>query len=339
VRFGLSGLSAQSLDDSREAYGRELRRIPALAEAAEASGFDSVWVTEHHVSDDGYLPAPLVALGAIATRTERVLLGTNVALAPLYQPVRLAEECAVVDQVAGGRLVLGLGLGYRPEEFAALEVEPSDRVPRLARAVEVCRAAWRGDPVGPPDGARRSPVRPLPSQDPGPPIWVGAWVEAGVRRARHLGDGYIAPVGTVKDLRRRLAWLDEEAPLDGYPVAVSVNAFVAASGAWEKAERGVGHVLEQYGRWYSGSDDPEDTGKGRLVTSRAGGPPPHFVAGTPEDCVEQLAPLCALLASLPGGGDGHLLVRLTYPGLGEADARTSVELFGRDVIPALRGAA
>jgi alkanesulfonate monooxygenase SsuD/methylene tetrahydromethanopterin reductase-like flavin-dependent oxidoreductase (luciferase family) len=85
-------------------------------EAAEAAGFDSVWLGEHHNNPVLY-PAPLVGLAAIASRTRSILLGTGVLLLPLYHPLMLAEGTAMVDLISGGRLILGVGAGYAPEEF------------------------------------------------------------------------------------------------------------------------------------------------------------------------------------------------------------------------------
>jgi alkanesulfonate monooxygenase SsuD/methylene tetrahydromethanopterin reductase-like flavin-dependent oxidoreductase (luciferase family) len=335
IQFGLGGLAAQAIHDDRVAYGQETALLVQLARDAEATGFDSVWVTEHHVSTDGYLPAPLVALGALAVATQRVQLGTNIALAPLFQPIRLAEEAAFLDQLSRGRLILGLGLGYRPEELAAFGVRADQRVARLLACLEVLRTAWtgRGVPVRVGNDELSLPVRPLPSTIAGPPIWLGAWVEAGVRRARRIGDGYIAPVGTVKDLGRRLEWLQEDSPLGDFPVAISLNGFVGGADAWDRVARGTEHVLGNYRRWYGASDDPATTGKGR-ISPETTGPPPHFVVGTPEQCVEALSPLCRFLSS--NVRNGHILIRLTFPGLPEEDAIRSVHLFGTEVIPALR---
>jgi alkanesulfonate monooxygenase SsuD/methylene tetrahydromethanopterin reductase-like flavin-dependent oxidoreductase (luciferase family) len=339
LQFGLAGLSGQSVTGDAQTFNVELKRTLLLAEAAESVGFDSVWATEHHFSPDGYNPSPLVLLAAISSLTQKVMLGTNIALAPLYQPLRLAEDAAVVDQLSAGRLILGLGLGYRPEELAAFGIAPEARVSRLVTCVETLKMAWSpGRSATSPPGDAVPSVRPSPLSTGGPPIWLGAWVEAGVRRARRLGDGYIAPIGTPKDLTRRLEWLETERAMDGFPIAVSVNGFVSAERAWEKAAAGFEHVMRQYQDWYGASDDPLATGKGRLATVSKHQSPPHFVAGTPGACVQMLEPLARLLSRVPGGGPGHILIRLTYPGQSENDALASVRFFGTEVIPALRAA-
>jgi len=102
---------------------------------AEQLGFESVWLSEHHFTDDGYLPAISTMLGVLASRTSTVRLGTAVVLAPLHHPLRLAEDMAVVDQLSAGRLEVGLAPGYRQEEFSVLGIDRRQRTPqaRVAR--------------------------------------------------------------------------------------------------------------------------------------------------------------------------------------------------------------
>src|SRR5262249_28696338 len=169
-----------------------------LAERAEQLGLDSVWVSEHHFVDDGYLPALLPMCAAIAARTDRVRIGTGVMLAPLHDPLRLAEDAAVTDLISGGRLILGIGLGWREEEFAGLGVPLAERVPRMVAGMDTMRRAWRGDLA--PGGARQDlpavAVRPLPAQPGGPPLWIGGPSEPAARRPGPLAGGRPAPDGT-----------------------------------------------------------------------------------------------------------------------------------------------
>ncbi len=129
VRFGLAY-------DFRnpERWGRPWAEVfDALLEQIEyvdTLGFDSIWITEHHFVPDGYAPSPVTLLAAIAARTENVKLGTDILLLPLYHAVRLAEDLATVDLISGGRLMLGIGMGYRDEEFEAFGQTRRERVGR-----------------------------------------------------------------------------------------------------------------------------------------------------------------------------------------------------------------
>jgi alkanesulfonate monooxygenase SsuD/methylene tetrahydromethanopterin reductase-like flavin-dependent oxidoreductase (luciferase family) len=101
------------------------REMFRQAERAEELGFDSLWLTEHHFTDDGYLPSMIPMASALAARTRRVTIGTYVLLVPFYHPVKLAEDAAVTDVISNGRLRLGLGLGYSPEEFDGFSIARS----------------------------------------------------------------------------------------------------------------------------------------------------------------------------------------------------------------------
>ena len=120
MKIGLSPLQGQA------SFEETLREC----EQAEAAGFDSIWLGEHHNHPVLY-PAPLIGLAAVASRTRSIRLGTGVLLLPLYHPVTVAEEGAMVDIISGGRLILGIGAGYAPEEFAAFGYSIKERGSRL----------------------------------------------------------------------------------------------------------------------------------------------------------------------------------------------------------------
>src|SRR5881409_2839869 len=145
VHVGIGLFTAQIPVGSRRTFAREYRETLDLVRLAESVGFDSAWVSEHHGASDGYLPSLLPMLAAFAASTERMQLGTGVVLAPFHDPIRLAEDAAVVDQLSGGRLILGLGLGWRDEEFRMFGQEVGERVHRTVDAVEVLRRAWTGE--------------------------------------------------------------------------------------------------------------------------------------------------------------------------------------------------
>ena len=144
VRVGIGLFTGQIPVGSGRTFAREYRETLDLVRLAESMGFDSAWVSEHHGASDGYLPSLLPMLAAFAASTERMQLGTGVVLAPLHDPLRLAEDAAVVDQLSGGRLILGLGIGWREEEFRMFGVPKSERALRTEETIQILRQAWTG---------------------------------------------------------------------------------------------------------------------------------------------------------------------------------------------------
>ena len=136
-----------------ELYAQTLARIVA----AERRGLEAVWVTEHHGFADGYLPQPLVFCAAIAARTTRLRIGTGIAIAPLTHPQALAEQAAIVDLLSAGRLELGLGAGYREDEFAAFGADLSRRYETLEQTAQALGELWSSGRATPVPRSRRCP--------------------------------------------------------------------------------------------------------------------------------------------------------------------------------------
>jgi probable F420-dependent oxidoreductase len=177
--------------------------IRRVAEAAEELGFDSVWATEHiivgpeAVDPYGRVYAPLVTLAWIAGFTSRVNLGTSIILVPLHHPIHLAKEVATLHELSGGRVTLGVGMGWHRDEFELMGVEFTGRGRRGDEAIRVVRALWRGEPPSP-----DATFAPLPS--PLPEIWVGGSSARAIRRARELGDAWHPSRGSSPDDVRRV---------------------------------------------------------------------------------------------------------------------------------------
>ncbi|HVN88565.1 MAG TPA: LLM class flavin-dependent oxidoreductase [Candidatus Binataceae bacterium] len=161
---------------------------------AETIGYDDVWLTEHHFVDDGHAPSPLILAGAVAMRTKKIRIGTSVLLLPLYDPVRVAEDGATIDLLSGGRFELGIGVGYRQEEFDGLGIAYSSRGARANEGLDIIRRLWEGETVTHHSkhfNIDKAKLSPLPLQRPHPALWVGGFAKASARRAARLGDGYI----------------------------------------------------------------------------------------------------------------------------------------------------
>jgi probable F420-dependent oxidoreductase len=316
--------------------GRNFEATIQECERAEAMGFDSVWLGEHHNHPLLY-PTPLISLAAIASRTQRLRLGTGVLLLPLYHPLAVAEQGAMVDMISGGRLILGLGAGYAPEEFSAFGISIKERGNRLEEGASLLRRLWTEEHVSHEGRHYRVAdvsLGPRPAQQPRPPIWFAGWVEAAIRRAARLGDGWLGgPSARLEELAtcvrifqaaRQAVARDDDRP------AIALMRYVFVADSLEQAYATIGdatlRIFETtYFHW------PHPVVKrppGRLTIQRLA--EERFILGTPEQCLEQIARFRRPL------GLTHLICRLSFPGVPREASMASVERFTREVMPALR---
>jgi probable F420-dependent oxidoreductase len=204
--------------------------IATVASAAEAAGFDAVFVTDHPAPADRWLATgghhaldPFVALSFAAAATSRLRLHTNLLVLAYRNPFHSAKAIATLDQLSGGRMIVGVGAGYLEGEFDALGVDFEARNELTDEAIVTMRAAWRGDSVvGSGRGWRAggNTLHPTPRQVPGPPIWVGGNSRRAIRRAVELGDGWMpmpSPAGSERRLHTpAIGSLDDLAARLGY---------------------------------------------------------------------------------------------------------------------------
>lgn len=220
----------------------------------EQVGFDGAWVPEHHLAEDGYMPSPLIALGAIAARTKRLRLGSAIALAPLYHPTRFAEDCAVLDIIAGGRLEMGLAIGYRKREAAAFGVDFTKRGRIFDEWLQVVTRLWAGETVdfaGQHYSVSRASVMPPPPRGR-IPLYVGGFGDKAIERVMRYGDGYIGS----EDVCDRYVRLLREKGKDAATAKVRITGlFTVVAHDPEKAREELApyfhHVNNSYGEWFS----------------------------------------------------------------------------------------
>jgi len=169
------------------------KRVLDQIEWADRIGFDRVALAEHHFLDEGFLPGLMVAASAIAARTRRVLIDSEILLAPLHHPVRLAEDAALVDIISNGRLTLSVAGGYREEEYAALGMKLSERAGRMEECLQIIRKCWTEEEFSW-DGKyyqlKNVRMTPKPVQPGGPKLILGGGAEAVARRAARFADGF-----------------------------------------------------------------------------------------------------------------------------------------------------
>ncbi|NYD68100.1 LLM class flavin-dependent oxidoreductase [Agromyces atrinae] len=166
---------------------------------AEEVGLDSVWVSEHHFHDAHFVGSLAAYCGAMVQATERITVGYGLALAPLHDPIRMAEDAAFLDTLSGGRFVMGIGLGYRDIEFEGFETTSKNRVGRTVELVDICRQAWTGETiehVGKHFTRTGLRVSPVPVTPGGPPIMMGGHHPNAIDRAARIADRFCMDAGT-----------------------------------------------------------------------------------------------------------------------------------------------
>ncbi len=288
----------------------DLAGLETFLARAEALGYESVWVQEQILGAAGSLE-PVTLLAHAAARTRRVRLGTAVLLTPLRSPVQLAKSLATVDQLSGGRLIVGVGLGSRTQIYPAFGLSPERRVRRFVEGLEVMKRLWTEERVTF-DGAffklENAAMAPKPVQKPHPPIWFGGRHPDALRRAVRLGDGFIGAGSSstaefreaVDHVRRCLG----EAGRDPATFALAKRVYLAVD---SDRSRALGRLREWFG-WYYGN---------AALAERVA------LAGPVEECLEGLREIRAI-------GAGLLLLNPAF------DEARHMELFAEKILPALR---
>ncbi len=211
--------------------------LAAQGERAEALGFASFWLPESHFGARGALPQPLLLLAAIAARTRTLGLGTTSYLLPVRHPLQVAEDVAVLDRLSEGRVILGVGRGFRSDLFAAFDVPSKEKRDRFQSALEQMIRAWSGEPITTDgDGGEAVRLAPLPVQRPHPPIWVAAFGPKAVEQAGRLGLPYLAsPIESLEALAenhaRHRGVLSEEGRAVQLAVPVMRTVFITKDDA------------------------------------------------------------------------------------------------------------
>ncbi len=297
----------------------------------ESAGFGAVLVPEHHGAEDGYMPSPLVALAAIAARTSRITLGSGIALGPLYHPVRFAEDCAVLDILSGGRLAMGLGIGYRRRETAGYGVDFTRRGARFDEFLEIVTRLWAGQEVsfaGQHFTVENARINPLPPRGR-VPLFIGGFAPKALDRVAKYGNGYfgneefIAPylqalIANGKDPAAARIWIQQ---------LFTVVARDPAA-ALEELAPYFHHVNNMYGQWMNedkaiGMDSP-GLKEMRLDAFKASG---ILEVLTPEQAVTKFK---GMQERIP---IEHITLMLP-PGLPPGQFKPYAELFAKEVIPA-----
>ncbi len=332
--FGL--ISAQRSPGDPRSWTDLYREALDLTVRAEELGYRSVWTTEHHFIDDGYMASLLPMSAAMAAKTSTIEIGTGVMLAPLHHPLRLAEDAATVQLISGGRLTLGLGLGWMPVEFDALGANLKQRGRAMDEILTILPQAWSGRPFAHQGSVYRFPsigVRPTPEVPI--PIVIGGGAEAAVRRAARTTEGFFSNASPAR-VGEQVAWGTDELARagrdpDSFRWIYYTVMFPGTNpdAAWE---RGRSHVHAM--RWKYGDMEPSASRSGELPE-----PPPlspeteeklreSTLLGRGSDIAEQIAGIRAA-----AGVDLDIVARSYFPTLSYPEQVEVMEQLADEVAP------
>lgn len=291
---------------------------------AEESGFDSVWVGEHHGRAD-QCPSPLVLLSHLAACTRRVRLGTGSLLVPFYHPVRLAAEIAMLSELSEGRAIIGLSPGYAAHEFAAFGIPPEEKAGRFVDGVMAVRRLLRERDVAFDGRFFTFPAMTIPVARERFPveIWLGVGGPKLIARAAELADRlYIGMPATLDQIRKRIAGY--RAALEasgrrfsGERVAANRLVFVTEDDALRR--RAIARAAELFANQYRRFGNPDALAAGADAAERS-----PAIIGTPDECV-------ARLREIEAAGTGYVVVDMHC--IDRESARQSMRLFAARVLP------
>lgn len=334
-------LPIQSLSVDLAQLWDELREEVA---AAEAAGFDAVFLPEFHQAHGGALVSPLLLGAGLLQGTSTIKFGSAVLATPLHHPVRLAEDAIMLDWITRGRVILGLGIGHQVPDFAAYGVDRSARAAITEEVIQILDRCFSGEPFTF-KGAHftlTAHVTPRPYTVPRPPIWIGAHSDAGLARAGRLADRWICDPERSVDVVARLARTYRaaaEAAGRTPKVALFREGWVADSR--EECERvWAPHALAVHRLYYNVGvyqrkfepwvDEVKD--RRNFTLDKLG--PGRFLYGSPEEVVATLQQWASLTDA------DYVAIRMRHPG-GPSHAATleAIRRFGAEVIPHLTGDA
>ncbi|MFE4967771.1 LLM class flavin-dependent oxidoreductase [Streptomyces sp. NPDC056660] len=316
VRFNLVEPGADSAS-----LGARYRAAVEMAAYADEHGVTTVQTEEHHGVDNNWLPSPFAFAGAVFGATRNIAVTVSAVIGPLHDPLRLAEDIAVLDLLGGGRLVTVAGIGYRPEEYALFDVDWKRRGRLQDEVLETVLKAWTGEEFE--YRGRTVRVTPRPFTDPHPLLLVGGSSKAAARRAARLGLPFF-PSAHLPELEAYYKEKLTEYGTEGWtmmPTAQTPLLHIAEDPdrAWDRYGKHFLHEALTYASWQSGDIHSAVRSSATTVEElRAEG---VYRILTPEECVT--------------AGLDNLVLHPLAGGMPLEEGWRSLRLFGEAVLPAL----
>jgi alkanesulfonate monooxygenase SsuD/methylene tetrahydromethanopterin reductase-like flavin-dependent oxidoreductase (luciferase family) len=326
VKFGIMASHQYLFEDDLQ---ERLAELWDIVEHAAELGYDSVWAINHFLGSLN-TPQPISMMAKLIDHSGDMQIGSGILILPLFNPVHVAEEFATLDQLSRGRIILGVGAGYRTHEFESLGVPMERRGRRLDEGVRLIKALWSGERVSfegefyTLDDQR---IGVLPYQSGGPPVFVGAGSIPAVRRAARIGDAWYAPGNSpnpvylekaVKTYDDALAEYGRADAVVSRPVGVELYCAPTGKGAWDDVLPFVKREYHTYGEYeeLSWQRDRFD----ELVVNT-------LLIGSPDELIARIQRFADL-------GFDHLIFRPWWLGMPAELAKRSLSLFASEVMPA-----
>lgn len=330
------GLVVRGQAEAGEDISRRFQETLAFVRLADRLGFDSVTKTAHYSAHPFQMLQLVPMLARFAAEAPNMRLNAGVLLLPLMSPLHVAEEFATLDVITGGKIILGVGLGYRDVEFKAFGVPRSQRARRFEANLIAIKRLWTEEKVRmttPYFELDDASCMPKPLQRPHPPIWIGANADPAIERAARLGDcWYIGPAVEIAALERQMVLYRRALDAAGkaFPTEVPMRreVFVAKNRA-EAIRLCAPYLGAKYAAYHAwGQDMPsDDRGLGQDFESLIGD---RFLIGSPDEVAEQMIAIHRRL------GVNHLVMSTEWAGMPESLAVETIEMIAQEVFPRVR---
>jgi alkanesulfonate monooxygenase SsuD/methylene tetrahydromethanopterin reductase-like flavin-dependent oxidoreductase (luciferase family) len=332
------GLNLPNQYPAGESMAQRIDEVVEQVDLMRELGFDVLVVGQHHLATPFQQPSSVPLIARVAANSGTMRIGITVFLLPLHNPVDIAEQVATLDAISHGRMIFGVGLGYRPEECQAFGVTMQERVPRFLESLDLIKQLWTQDEVEfhgkfyevP---RMQSTIRPV--QQPYPPIWMAANQAVAVRRAGRLGYTWVMnPHVTHAVLKQQVAEYRESLNAHGHQAPVDLplmrEAWLAETPqqAWAEAAPFLALKYAVYNAWGQDRALPADQTFDRPLEDLARD---RFIVGTPDDLVAAAQRSAAEL------GATTLILRIQWPGMDRQRVLDQIRLIGQSVIPRLSG--
>ena len=330
------GLVVRGQADENEDISRRFQETLAFVRLADRLGFDSITKTAHYSAYPFQMLQLVPMLARFAAEAPRLRLNAGVLLLPLLSPLHVAEEFATLDVICGGKIILGVGLGYRDVEFKAFGVPRAQRVRRFEANLIAIKRLWTEEKVQMKAAHFElddASCLPKPLQRPHPPIWIGANADPAVERAARLGDcWYIGPAVEIPALERQMELYRRALDAAGkpFPTELPMRREVFVAKTREEAIRLCAPYLgAKYAAYHSWRQDmpADDSGLGQEFTSLIGD---RFLIGSPDEVAEQIIALNRRL------GVNHLVMSTEWAGMPESLATETIDMIAKEVFPRVR---